>query len=186
MPATYLAPPTRREVTIALFGLVVFVLSYNLNYSLHASGLDHAARAAFSKTLGRSGAPTAEEIGSQLDSDGRRLPVYRDQYEEMIFGSWEWREGHIADGLGRNPVGEGDRYMEGAVWGPRLNGTKGEDTAEDSKTRGWATATANAGQIHSIPETTLKQHVPGNICCFQYIVSVINDNAQDIPFWTMS
>jgi hypothetical protein len=181
MVAPYLAPPTRREWTVALFGVCVFVLSYNFNSSLHVTGIDHTARAALSKTLGRSGAASADDLGSQLGTDGRRLPAWRDALEDAIFGKWEWREGAVADGSGRPPVGEGDRYMEGAVWGPQLNGSLKPvaDDGEDAMRRGWATTSTNAGQVYwkaGPPETTLKQHVPGMCCCKSEDKSALNSH----------
>ncbi|KAH9919805.1 uncharacterized protein B0H18DRAFT_1026300 [Fomitopsis serialis] len=72
-------PPTRREVTLILFSLTVFVLSYNLeapcNYGSYLSAIG----------LG------AQDPG--YDRDGRRPKEWRDDLETMISGEWEWEEG---------------------------------------------------------------------------------------------
>jgi hypothetical protein len=151
MAPSYLAPPTRREWTIALLGTAIFALAYNASSALHSAGYAH-------------GAPGGD-LAAQLGDDGRRLAPWRDALEDAVFGAWAWRPGAVADGLGRAPVGEGDRYMEGALWGAVLNGSApAADDSEDAMRRGWAAAGTNAGRIRwddGVPETQLRQHVPG-------------------------
>lgn len=84
--AKWTAPPTRREITLVLFSLSVFIVSYNLNSSLQVIGLKPTA------SLQKFG------LGSDpgFDPDGRRPQAYRDDFENLIFGEWKWEEGHVA------------------------------------------------------------------------------------------
>ncbi|KZT23705.1 hypothetical protein NEOLEDRAFT_1179922 [Neolentinus lepideus HHB14362 ss-1] len=85
---TWLAPPTRREVSLVLFCLTAFILGYNLEVSLSSVGLDASRRAAISKRLGM-----GENQG--FERDGRRPKAWRDQLEKDIVGDYEWREGEV-------------------------------------------------------------------------------------------
>lgn len=82
----WIAPPTRREITLVLFALTVFIISFNLNSSLQVIGLKPTA------SLQKFG------LGSDpgLDPDGRKPQAYRDDLENLIFGEWIWEEGHVA------------------------------------------------------------------------------------------
>jgi len=84
--AKWTAPPTRREITLVLFALSVFIISYNLNSSLQVIGLKPTS------SLQKFG------LGSDpgFDPDGRRPQAYRDDLENLIFGEWKWDEGHVA------------------------------------------------------------------------------------------
>ncbi|TFK49178.1 hypothetical protein OE88DRAFT_1703601 [Heliocybe sulcata] len=85
---SWIAPPTRREVTLVLFCLAAFILGYNLEVSLSTVGFDASRRAALSKKMGMSADPG-------LERDGRRPKGWRDQLEMDIVGDYEWPEGEV-------------------------------------------------------------------------------------------
>ena len=80
------APPTRREFTLLLCAFTIFIISYNLNPSLHVIGLKPVASL---QKLGLGSDPG-------FDADGRRPESFRDGVEDLIFGDWEWVEGQVA------------------------------------------------------------------------------------------
>ncbi|EMD35587.1 hypothetical protein CERSUDRAFT_116315 [Gelatoporia subvermispora B] len=98
-PRSWLSPPTRRELTLLLFSLTIFVLSYNLETSLQLVGVPPAKlRSSYLTTIG---------LGTKdpgLEPDGRRPREWRDKLEDVIFGDWEWKEGQVA-GVERGQVG---------------------------------------------------------------------------------
>jgi hypothetical protein len=79
-------PPTRREFTLLLCAFTIFIISYNLNPSLHIIGLTPGASL---QKLGLGSDPG-------FDTDGRRPESFRDDTEDLIFGDWEWAEGQVA------------------------------------------------------------------------------------------
>jgi hypothetical protein len=145
------SPPNRREITLSLFSLTVFILFYNLNTSFRFLGVDPAATesALLSKLGFRKGI---------IGTDGRRPPGWRDPLEEEIFGEWGWEEGQVAgNGEEREKTkGEaGDKY--GAIWlGKAKTGGSTQETFGDG--------TASEAFIQwedQVPKTSVLQHVPG-------------------------
>ncbi|KAL0960064.1 hypothetical protein HGRIS_011712 [Hohenbuehelia grisea] len=103
------SPLDRRELSLILFAITVFTLSYNLENSVGLLGLDPIAKqgAVFSK-LGFGGK-------SIIAEDGRRPPEWIDSMERKILGSWGWKKGRVAgDGLERSKAKDGDQYS--AMW----------------------------------------------------------------------
>lgn len=89
---SWVAPPTRRELTLLIFSLTIFILSYNLETSLRMVGVK-PPKAGSSPYLSAIG------LGSNdpgLERDGRRPLPYRDELERLITGNWDWRENDIA------------------------------------------------------------------------------------------
>jgi len=80
------APPTRREFTLLLCAFTIFIISYNLNPSLHVVGLTPGA------SLQKLGLGSDPGFGP----DGRRPEPFRDVAEDLVFGEWEWVEGQVA------------------------------------------------------------------------------------------
>jgi hypothetical protein len=168
MPSSLLSPPTRREVTISLLGLCVFVLAYNFN-----SSVDVIHPSAQSSSSPASVNPEAYiDSDLVLDIDGRRPPGWRDALEETIFGNWEWPVGSIARGTGRKAHGEGERYMENAIWGERLKagldraeGHRGTDEEDEEYSKpGWGPASVNDSVLRwgdHPPRTKVLKHTPG-------------------------
>jgi|ERR1700722_6017709 len=147
----WLSPPTRREITLVLFSLSIFIFAYNLDVTLSPHN-------AVFRRLGLSST-------SVISQDGRRPPGWRDRLEDIIFGDWPWDEGHVSgDGAERAMRKGSNRY--GAQWmGKNETGpVHGEDIASDVLNR-WG---------DQVPTTTLIKHVPGEIdascscpLCFQ-------------------
>ena len=136
--------PNRREISLLLFSLAVFIFSYNLGTNL-------SPHSAVFRKLGLAGS-------SVIGNDGRRPPGLRDKLENAIFGEWRWDQGHIAgDGAERSKEKGPDLY--GAQWlasrdidvvGGEMFGT----TTADEAGLFWG---------NSVPITTLVKHVPGQL-----------------------
>lgn len=159
MPPSLLAPPTRREVTLALFGLCVFVLAYNIDSSARAptSGQPDFLSAKADPNL-------YTDAALVLEHDGRRPPGWRDALEEQIMGSWAWSAGSVADGIGRPPEGEGSRYMEHAIWGPRMQQALNYHGAAAGMKPGVGPAKQDDGVFRwgkNGLETKVLKHIPG-------------------------
>ncbi|KAI0716715.1 hypothetical protein C8Q76DRAFT_616255 [Earliella scabrosa] len=92
---SWTAPPTRREVTLILFSLTIFVLSYNLETSLNLVGVrPQRLQSTYLSSIG---------LGTRdpgFDADGRRPKEWRDELEDLIVGEWEWHRGDVS-GPGR-------------------------------------------------------------------------------------
>ncbi|KAK7686027.1 hypothetical protein QCA50_010838 [Cerrena zonata] len=89
-PRNWASPPTRREISLVLFAFTIFVLTYNIETSLRAVGVNTKLNAGYLSTLG---------FGNKdpgLDPDGRRPVEWRDDLEKVIVGDWDWKEGDIA------------------------------------------------------------------------------------------
>ena len=136
----------RREITLLLFSLSIFILSYNLAASLHWSdieplfGLLHLPRL-FST--------------SRISSDGRKPSQWRDKLELEIFGDWAWDKDHVAgDGSERSRSKGESKY--GAMWLPRDTGVlareiSGQESAHGA-VRWWG---------KDVPKAHIVKHVPG-------------------------
>ncbi|KAI0754406.1 hypothetical protein C8Q80DRAFT_1138876 [Daedaleopsis nitida] len=88
---SWAAPPTRREVTLLLLSLTIFVLSYNLETSLGLIGV--RPQRLSTSYLAKIGLGTRDP---GFDADGRRPAQWRDELEDLIAGDWEWREGEVS------------------------------------------------------------------------------------------
>lgn len=128
------APPTRREFTLLLCAFTVFVISYNLNPSLHIIGLTPGASL---QKLGLGSDPG-------FDPDGRRPGSFRDDAEDLIFGDWEWAEGQVA---GSPAKGQKERATL-----QRQNSFHHISPSVNSQKVEWA-------EKH--PRTVLVKHIPG-------------------------
>jgi len=84
--------PTRREISLLLLSLTVFIISFNLNPSLRVVGLKPIQKLGLGSDIG-------------FDRDGRRPGPYRDDFENLIFGDWEWEEGQVAGVKSNRPKG---------------------------------------------------------------------------------
>ncbi|KAH9833308.1 uncharacterized protein C8Q71DRAFT_197365 [Rhodofomes roseus] len=112
----WLYPPTRREVTLVLFSLTVFILSFNLQASLQLVGVKPAKLSgSYLSAIGLG----AQDPG--YDRNGRRPKEWRDALENMISGEWEWEEGKVAavaSTTAAGPVGTAAIYNAEAGKGP--------------------------------------------------------------------
>jgi hypothetical protein len=142
------APPDRREITLVLFSLTVFILSYNLDISLRLLGLDPSTQRAIFNTLGLG------EL-TVIEKDGRKPLAWRDSLENTISGDWRWDEKHVA-GSGAERSQEKGIGRYGAQWLGRseTGEVSGEVFGEKS---------VNDGIVHwdMIPRSTVLQHTPG-------------------------
>lgn len=156
------SPPTRRELTLLLFCVTIFIVAFNASASLRLIGLDSSSLIPFSSSR-----------PAPLGLDGRRLEGYRDRLETEIFGDWGWEPGHIAGVkearstrlLHGRLYDHPDAYLRGegrsgeqAMWllgvGEGLYGHGeglGSTSVNDDFVR-WG---------EDVPRTELKQHVPG-------------------------
>lgn len=146
------APPDKRELTLILFSLTIFTLSYNLDQSFRFLGLDPAAPGSLRSRLGLGGG-----VGHKtIDKDGRKPPGWRDALETEIYGEWAWDVGHVAgDGAERSQAKDTGRH--GALWlGRRETGEVAGKvfghTTVDEGIKWWN---------EDVPQTTLVKHAPG-------------------------
>jgi hypothetical protein len=154
-------PPTRRELTLLLFCVTVFIVAFNASTTLRLLGLDLSSLTSLSSS------------SAQLGLDGRRLEGYRDRLENEIFGEWEWEPGHIAGVkdaestrlLHGKPHGHPDAYLRGegltgeqTMWllglgeGRFINGEGLGSTSVNDEFVRWG---------EDVPRTELRQHTPG-------------------------
>ncbi|KAI0703699.1 hypothetical protein C8T65DRAFT_256594 [Cerioporus squamosus] len=181
---SWTAPPTRREVTLLLFSLTVFVLSYNLETSL---GLVGVRPQKLSSTYLSSIGLGTKDPG--FDADGRRPKQWRDELEDMIVGDWEWREGEVS-GSARSqsaPRGTG-RY--GLIYNFE-SGRKVRRSAEKGD-RGVSLSTGVTVKDQfvkwgkEVPQTTVVAHTPGftildNVVCVNGTLFVVANDWEKVP-----
>ncbi|TFK83076.1 hypothetical protein K466DRAFT_555640 [Polyporus arcularius HHB13444] len=181
---SWTAPPTRREVTLLLFSLTIFVLSYNLETSL---GLVGVRPQKLSSTYLSSIGLGTKDPG--FDADGRRPKQWRDELEDMIVGDWEWREGEVA-GSARSqsaPRGTG-RY--GLVYNFE-SGRKARRSAEKGD-RGVSLSTGVTVKDQfvkwgkEVPQTSVVAHTPGftileNVVCVNGTLFVVANDWEKVP-----
>lgn len=128
------APPTRREFTLLLCAFTIFIISYNLNPSLHVIGLSPSASL---QKLGLGSDPG-------FNPDGRRPEPFRDDAESLIFGDWDWVEGQVA--------------------GTPAGGQKEKATLQRQRSFHYTPASVNSQKVEwtkKHPKATLVKHIPG-------------------------
>ncbi|KAF7360326.1 Protein transporter SEC24 [Mycena venus] len=165
------SPPTRREISLIIFSLTVFALSYNIDSSIRLVGLN--------KLQGRLGLGLGRS--KVIGADGRRPAGARDALENQIYGDWAWDAEHIAgDGLERSQAKGVGRH--GAMWvekrevGSLTSRSLGETTVDQAFWR-WG---------DDVPRTTLKKHLPGytvidNIILFNGSMNIVTDQSDLFP-----
>ncbi|KAJ7753381.1 hypothetical protein DFH07DRAFT_824297 [Mycena maculata] len=166
------ASPTRREISLIIFSLTVFALSYNIDSSIRLVGLTRQ-----NAVLSRLGLGGRAAIGP----DGRRLPGARDALEDFIYGDWAWDAEQIAgDGVERSQAKGVGRH--GAMWvgkreaGPVTSRSLGPMTVDQAFQR-WG---------DDVPHTKLVKHVPGytvidNIILFNGSMNIVTDDSESFP-----
>lgn len=146
----WLSPPDRREITLLLFCIAVYILAYNLETSLQLLGVDSVATsgAVFSRIgLGKTRA---------IDRDGRKPSGWRDILELDIYGDWAWDEGHVA-GNGDERTQRAGTGRHGATWVGRseigeVSGKLFGEVPVDQALRWWR---------DDVPQTKVLKHTPG-------------------------
>jgi hypothetical protein len=140
------SPPSRRELTLILFSLTVFILFYNLDTSFRLLGVDPVSTQ--SALLGKLGFRK-----SIIGADGRRPPGWRDPLEGEIFGDWAWDEDHVAGSGKEREKAKLKGEVAGAIW-----------LGKDKIQRIFSESTANDVFVYwgdRIPKTRVVKHVPG-------------------------
>jgi hypothetical protein len=185
------SPPTRRELTLILFCVTIFIVAYNASTSLRLIGIDSSSLLPFSSRP------------APIGPDGRRIESYRDRLENEIFGEWDWEPGHMAgvkeaesarllhgkahsdpDAYirGEGQSGEQAMWLQGVGGGHYMLGEGLGSTSVNDEFVRWG---------EEVPRTELRQHVPGT--SMSYLLSrlgAVATNAakfpQALPFSTMS
>jgi hypothetical protein len=185
------SPPTRRELTLLLFCLTVFVVAYNVGTSFRLIGIDTSPLLPFSSRP------------APIGSDGRRAEGYRDRLENEIFGEWDWDPGHIAGVkeaesarlLHGKSLGHPDAYIRGdGRSGEQAMWLQGVGEGRFVLAEGSESTSVNDGFMRwgeEVPRTELRQHIPGTSISFLLSPSgAVATNAairpQVLPFLTMS
>ncbi|KAF8348685.1 hypothetical protein F5887DRAFT_1249702 [Amanita rubescens] len=172
---TWFSLPDRRELTLILFSLTVYLISYNIDTSLTLLGLNPSATEG--ALLTRLGLGETKYI----DNDGRKPEGWRDALEEQAYGKWTWDTGHVAgDGSERSqPKGMG---RHGAMWvSKRMPG------ATTSSFLGLSTVDQALLWWHNdVPVSKLVKHAPGytimdNVILFNKTTYIVTDNRSSFP-----
>ncbi|KAI0346445.1 hypothetical protein BDW22DRAFT_1322917 [Trametopsis cervina] len=189
-PRNWLAPPSRREVTLLIFSLTVFVLSYNLETSLRLVGVNPSKLS--SSYLGAYCLYMCAVLKDPgFERDGRRPQAWRDDLENIIAGDWVWEEGEIA-GVNRGQVGVdigagttqrtiynvGKKYKASRSAGRRDPGIGLEEGT-----------TIDDQHLHldgEIPETSTVAHIPGytilnNLYMLNGSFYIVTDSPGSVP-----
>ncbi|KAJ7512746.1 hypothetical protein B0H11DRAFT_2151595 [Mycena galericulata] len=166
------SPPSRREISLLIFSLTVFALSYNIDSSIRLVGLTRQ-----NALLSRLGFGGYAAIGP----DGRKLPAARDALENFIYGDWAWEPEQIAgNGLDRSQAKGVGRH--GAMWvgkrdaGSLTSKSLGERTVDQAFWR-WG---------DDVPHAKVTKHVPGytvidNIILFNGSMNIVTDDPDSFP-----
>ncbi|KAJ3716808.1 hypothetical protein DFJ43DRAFT_1006600 [Lentinula guzmanii] len=182
----WLAPPTRRELTLVLFCATVFTLAYNLENSLRFVGFDaFSTRGAL---LTRFGFTPANTIVGTVLQDGRKTEEWRDELDDMIIWNDEvnnlhpqWKDSDVDYGSidAGQPLGVGPHS---AMWisKARLEELWPNRLAVKSVQEGfWR-------WNDDVPRTKLVRHFPGYTVLDQPIIFnnniyIVTDEPQSFP-----
>ncbi|KAI9507577.1 hypothetical protein F5148DRAFT_1203591 [Russula earlei] len=182
----WIPPPTRRELTLLLFCVAVFIVAFNASASLRLIGLNSYSLIPFSSH------------SAPLGSDGRRLEGYRDHLENEIFGEWGWEPGRIA-GV---KEAESSRLLHGKthdhpnayIHGEGLTGERamwlvGVGEGRYGNEEGLGSTSVNDGFVRwgeDVPRTELRQHIPGftildNVTMLSGTFYIVVDDPRSMP-----
>ncbi|KAI0355991.1 hypothetical protein OH77DRAFT_1424283 [Trametes cingulata] len=156
---SWTAPPTRREITLLLFSLTIFVLSYNLEASLGIVGV-HPQKLT-SSYLSSIGLGTKDP---GFDPDGRRPKEWRDELETIIAGDWEWREGEVS-GVARGSAAASGSGRTAMIY--NFGGSRKVARSSRKEDRGVSLSTGVTVKDQfikwgkDVPETGVVAHTPG-------------------------
>ncbi|KAI8976570.1 hypothetical protein BD414DRAFT_445988 [Trametes punicea] len=168
---SWTSPPTRREITLLLFSLTIFVLSYNLEASLGIVGV-HPQKLT-SSYLSSIGLGTKDP---GFDPDGRRPKEWRDKLEDLIVGDWEWREGEVS-GVARDSSAASGTGRTAMIY--NFGGNKKAKRGSRKEDRGVSLSTGVTVKDQfvkwgkDVPQTSVVAHAPG----YTVLDNVITVNA---------
>ncbi|KAI0642757.1 hypothetical protein C8Q79DRAFT_917243 [Trametes meyenii] len=156
---SWTTPPTRREITLLLFSLTIFVLSYNLEASLGIVGVrPQKLTSSYLSSLGLG----AKDPG--FDPDGRRPKEWRDDLEKLIVGDWEWREGEVS-GVARGSAAASGSGRTGMIYNFAGNKKVSRSTQKGDRGVSLDTGVTVKDQFikwgKDLPETKVVVHTPG-------------------------
>lgn len=77
---------TRREVTLLLFALTIFVVAYNFDGV--ARRFAHSASSVANMTIAGYSASSLKGLQHVFRGDGRRVDQFADELEDLIVGDW--------------------------------------------------------------------------------------------------
>ncbi|PCH35351.1 hypothetical protein WOLCODRAFT_139864 [Wolfiporia cocos MD-104 SS10] len=179
---SWTASPTRRELTLLLFSLTLFVLSYNLETSLRLAGVPSQRLHAFS-TIG---------LGSQdpgLDPDGRRPKEWRDELENLIVGEWSWEPGRVA-GVEHGSSGAIIGKSGAAIYNAAPGAAVGRSAGREDRGVGVTTGPTPNEQLWrwgaEVPQASTIAHVPGytildNVIVVNGTFFLVTDEPASLP-----
>ncbi|THH03466.1 hypothetical protein EW145_g6229, partial [Phellinidium pouzarii] len=97
---------TRRELTLLLFALTIFLVAFNFESAVRPLRRVSTSASAFSaRTL------LAFHVQGILREDGRRVPQFTDELEQEILGDWEIEKKSVYD-LGPAGIAEDQQHRE--------------------------------------------------------------------------
>lgn len=183
---SWTSPPTRRELTLLLFCVTVFIVAYNAGTSLRLVGFDSSSLVPFSSRP------------APIGPDGRRPDGYRDGLENEIFGEWDWEPGRVAavkDAesarvMHGKTYGNPDAYLRGeGKSGEQVMWLQGVGEGRYGQGEGLGSTSVNDDFVRwgeDVPLTELRQHVPGftildNVILFSGTFFVVADDAASMP-----
>ncbi|KAH9939464.1 hypothetical protein B0H21DRAFT_37354 [Amylocystis lapponica] len=151
------SPPTRRELTLLLFALTVFVLSYNLETSLQLVGVNPSQLSSgYLSTIG---------LGTKdpgFEADGRRPKEWRDPFENLIFGEWQWDAARsLASSAGRLALAPRPRPCTMSAREGLQAGVRGRTTAGSAWWAGSPRTNSLCSGRAGAPVASAVAHVPG-------------------------
>ena len=158
--ASWTSSPTRRELTLFLFCVTIFIVAFNASTSLRLLSLNSSLIPFSSRH-------------APIGSDGRKPEGYRDRLENEIFGEWDWEPGHIAAVkeaesarvMHGKPYDHPDAYIHGeGRSGEQAMWLQGVGEGRYGQGEGLGQTSVNDELVHwseDVPRAQLKQHVPG-------------------------
>ncbi|KAH9962869.1 hypothetical protein BC827DRAFT_177842 [Russula dissimulans] len=179
-------PPTRRELTLVLFCVAIFIVAFNASATFTIIGLDLHLLNPFSSKR------------APLGADGRRPEGYRDRLENEIFGEWGWEPGRVA-GVKES---EADRLLHGKTHGHPNAYVRGEGRSgaqamwllgvgegKYGTEEGLGSTSVNDDFLRwgqDVPRTELRQHVAGftildNVTMLSGTFYIVVDDPTSMP-----